>query len=204
METAYVSGFKARTDTEQRELHHKYNALPNKTSKTQFVKENATRWSELVRLPYFDMCRMIVIDPMHNLFLGMSISVVRYIFYMSGFQELSRPISTIFGSSFISFVRRKSCIASMLYWEMYVSDLGSRHRNLTTLFQLKMPAKLGRLPGLIGEPAGGSLTADQWLIFATVVAPLAVCHLFLGELHIELNLHRFLRFGMTTSQTNQT
>jgi hypothetical protein len=40
--------------------------------------------------------------------------------------------------------------------------------------QLRMPAKLGRLPSLIREPAGGSLTADQWLVFATVVAPLAV------------------------------
>jgi hypothetical protein len=37
-----------------------------------------------------------------------------------------------------------------------------------------MPAKLGQLPSLISEPAGGSLTADQWLVFATVVAPLAV------------------------------
>lgn len=37
-----------------------------------------------------------------------------------------------------------------------------------------MPAKLGRLPSLIGEPAGGSLTADQWLVFVTVVAPIAV------------------------------
>ncbi|KAI0749923.1 hypothetical protein C8Q80DRAFT_1120041 [Daedaleopsis nitida] len=36
-----------------------------------FVKQHATRWSELCRLPYFDMCRMIVIDPMHNLFLGL-------------------------------------------------------------------------------------------------------------------------------------
>jgi len=37
-----------------------------------------------------------------------------------------------------------------------------------------MPARLGRLLNLIGEPAGGSLTADQWFLFATVVAPLAV------------------------------
>lgn len=40
--------------------------------------------------------------------------------------------------------------------------------------QLSLPSKLGRLPRLIGEPAGGSLTADQWLILATVVGPLAV------------------------------
>ncbi|KAJ7318502.1 hypothetical protein DFH08DRAFT_819781 [Mycena albidolilacea] len=37
---------------------------------------------------------------------------------------------------------------------------------------LTLPAHLGRLPSLIGEPAGGSLTADQWLVFSIVVAPL--------------------------------
>lgn len=37
-----------------------------------------------------------------------------------------------------------------------------------------MPAELGRLPSLIGIPAGGSLTADQWLLLATVVGPIAV------------------------------
>jgi hypothetical protein len=74
MEATYYAGFKSRTDAEQRELHHKYNALPTKSAKALFVKENATQWSELVRLPYFDMCRMIVIDPMHNLFLGKSIT----------------------------------------------------------------------------------------------------------------------------------
>lgn len=34
------------------------------------MTEHATRWSELARLPYFHMVRMIVIDPMHNLLLG--------------------------------------------------------------------------------------------------------------------------------------
>jgi len=37
-----------------------------------------------------------------------------------------------------------------------------------------MPAELGRLPNMIGTPAGGSLTADQWLLLAVVVAPVAV------------------------------
>lgn len=70
MVVVFYLGFKSRTNAEQRELHYKYYVLPTKSTKVQFVKENATRWSELVRLPYFDMCRMIVIDPMHNLFLG--------------------------------------------------------------------------------------------------------------------------------------
>ena len=68
-----------------------------------------------------------------------------------------------------------------------------------------MPAKLGRLPSLIGEPAGGSLTADQWLVFATVVAPLAVrkrSSTFLCDMMVNL-IPRFLKFGRITSQTNQ-
>lgn len=67
-----------------------------------------------------------------------------------------------------------------------------------------MPAKLGRLPSLIGEPAGGSLTADQWLVFATVVAPLAVrnlIYIFACDMTVEL-IQRFLKFGRITSQTN--
>ena len=67
-----------------------------------------------------------------------------------------------------------------------------------------MPAKLGRLPSLIGEPAGGSLTADQWLVFATVVVPLAVrnlIHVFPCDMTVEL-IQRFLKFGRITSRPN--
>jgi hypothetical protein len=63
-----------------------------------------------------------------------------------------------------------------------VGDHSELYGNVLMLLQLKMPAKLGRLPNLIGEPAGGSLTADQWLNFATVVAPLAVSSCY-GEVH---------------------
>jgi hypothetical protein len=40
--------------------------------------------------------------------------------------------------------------------------------------QFSLPAYLGRLPAMMGVPAGGSLTADQWLLMATVVGPIAV------------------------------
>jgi hypothetical protein len=39
----------------------------------KFVKICAARYSELSRLPYFNLCRMIVIDPMHCILLGVSI-----------------------------------------------------------------------------------------------------------------------------------
>ncbi|KAH9853892.1 hypothetical protein C2E23DRAFT_858962 [Lenzites betulinus] len=46
------------------------------------------------------------------------------------------------------------------------------------LDKLNLPSKLGRLPRLVGEPAGGSLTADQWLNLATTVALLALPELW--------------------------
>lgn len=48
-----------------------YRDLPNRSKRKKFMTEFATRFAELCRLPYFDLVRMVVIDPMHNLLLGM-------------------------------------------------------------------------------------------------------------------------------------
>lgn len=64
------SGFSARTNAEQRQHAKTWKAKTGEARKA-FFREFATRNSELLRLPYFDICRMVVIDPMHNLFLGM-------------------------------------------------------------------------------------------------------------------------------------
>lgn len=50
-------------------------SLRNFKTKAQQVTEEANagcRYSELLRLPYFDAPRMLVVDPMHNLFLGIA------------------------------------------------------------------------------------------------------------------------------------
>lgn len=67
-----------------------YRHLDTKAEREDFVKRHATRWSELARLPYFDMCRMIVIDPMHNLFLGMCSAgeTTFYVIYRPVFEGL--------------------------------------------------------------------------------------------------------------------
>ncbi|KAF8055688.1 hypothetical protein FPV67DRAFT_1679823 [Lyophyllum atratum] len=111
--------FLPRTHKEQAELMHKYQSLPNETRRKAFIKEFATRYCEFAHLPYFDVCRMIVVDPMHNLILGL----VKTHFYN--------------------------------IW-------------------MRLPSYLGRLPAMMGEPAGGSLTADQWLVAATIVCPLII------------------------------
>ena len=66
-----VVAFRRRTSEEHRRLGDDYRQLSTPTARKNFVKEHATRYSELSRLPYFDMVEQIVIDPMHNLFLGL-------------------------------------------------------------------------------------------------------------------------------------
>ncbi|KAI0323378.1 hypothetical protein GY45DRAFT_1376364 [Cubamyces sp. BRFM 1775] len=84
------------------------------------------------------MSRMIIVDPMHNLFLGLVKSHFYHIWVQLRIFRKSRELCRL-------------------------------HEILS---ELSLPSKLGRLPRLIGEPAGGSLTADQWLILATIVGPL--------------------------------
>jgi hypothetical protein len=51
-------------------------------------------------------------------------------------------------------------------------------------FKMRMPTYMGRLPTLMGAPAGGSLTADQWLITAIAALPvmvLTVCYFMLKK-----------------------
>ncbi|KAJ7864719.1 hypothetical protein B0H13DRAFT_2237002 [Mycena leptocephala] len=91
-------------------------------------------------LPYFNICEMIVIDPMHNLFLGVVKTHLYHIWVQLNVLRKTKELRTLHA----------------------------------LLSKLKLPAHLGRLPSLIGEPAGGSLTADQWLVFCTIVAPLIV------------------------------
>ena len=43
----------------------------NEKERKETVTATGIRWSELYRLPYFDPSRMVVVDCMHNLFLGL-------------------------------------------------------------------------------------------------------------------------------------
>jgi hypothetical protein len=62
--------FRCRTNEEHRRLDDDYQRLGTPTARKNFVKEYATRYAELSCLPYFNLVEQIVIDPMHNLFLG--------------------------------------------------------------------------------------------------------------------------------------
>jgi hypothetical protein len=63
--------WKRRTDAECRENAERWrNADSDKNAENAF-NDNGMRWSELLRLPYFDIAHFVVVDAMHNLFLGL-------------------------------------------------------------------------------------------------------------------------------------
>ena len=61
--------FKARRGNDHRTRCYEWLAL-DPAKRGDYFREHGSRWSELARLPYFDMVRQMCIDPMHNLLLG--------------------------------------------------------------------------------------------------------------------------------------
>ena len=59
-----------RTEQEHRRLGAKYARICSYSAREAFVKQYATRFTQLSRLPYFSIVRCVVVDPMHNLILG--------------------------------------------------------------------------------------------------------------------------------------
>lgn len=59
-----------------RDMHHhlqavrEVHAATTLTQQDQVIKSNGVRYSELLRLPYFNIITQHIIDPMYNLYLG--------------------------------------------------------------------------------------------------------------------------------------
>ncbi len=59
-----------RTAQECRESAHSWFNASDLDAREEIFNASGVRWSELLRLPYFDIIRCVVVDVMHNLFLG--------------------------------------------------------------------------------------------------------------------------------------
>jgi hypothetical protein len=62
---------------EHRQNAELWRLCKSKRERKQHVSETHVRWSELLRLPYFNPIRFLVVDPMHNLFLGIAHWIVK-------------------------------------------------------------------------------------------------------------------------------
>lgn len=65
--------FDPRNGEEHRRRCFQEKALKTQDEHHTFFDEHGVRWTELARLPYFDLVRQTIIDPMHNLLLGVSL-----------------------------------------------------------------------------------------------------------------------------------
>ena len=68
---------------------HKKHALmakrqQNQAARDKIEKKSGSRYSELMRLPYFDFIRYTIIDPMHNLFEGTAKHLLKEVFINNG------------------------------------------------------------------------------------------------------------------------
>lgn len=70
-------GFPARDGEEHRRLSERYKTLKTEEEREDFFSEHGVKWTELVRLWYFDIVKFTVVDPMHNLLLGERITIFK-------------------------------------------------------------------------------------------------------------------------------
>lgn len=66
-----MSTWKRRTNTECRDHAEEFRNAGSEKEANSLFDRSGVRWSELLRLPYFDPSRFVVVDSMHNLFLGL-------------------------------------------------------------------------------------------------------------------------------------
>jgi hypothetical protein len=60
-----------RTNSECRSFASRFEAAQDEGTRAQLFKESGIHCSGLLRLPYFDIVQCVVVDAMHNLFLGL-------------------------------------------------------------------------------------------------------------------------------------
>ncbi|KAG2336826.1 hypothetical protein BDR05DRAFT_896202, partial [Suillus weaverae] len=111
-----------------------YRQLESDKACKEFFKTNSTWWFELACLKYFDPVRMTIINPMHNILLGI--------------------VQTQWFDSWI----KTNALHKHMETLHVPRELDQIHMYLDTS---EMPPWIARLPEKVGCPAGGSLTSDE-------------------------------------------
>lgn len=83
------SGFDRDTWTYRSAINHrkaisKLNKAKTKSKIEEIESEGGYRYTELLKLPYFVPCRMLIVDPMHNLFIGTAKRIMKSLWINNG------------------------------------------------------------------------------------------------------------------------
>jgi len=84
------SNWVMRTKEKHRQSVARIVRAATKTEQQHLESELGCRYSTLLELPYFDPIRMLIIDPMHNLFLGTAKDMVRKIWIENGYLDTNK------------------------------------------------------------------------------------------------------------------
>ena len=93
--------WKLRTGSEHRKVSLSLLNAETKKELQQMQSAAGCRFSELVKLPYFDVPRMAIVDPMHNLYLGIAkhflerVLIERQIICRSAFDIIQKRVDRI-------------------------------------------------------------------------------------------------------------
>ncbi|KAJ7059203.1 hypothetical protein C8F01DRAFT_1370784 [Mycena amicta] len=145
-EKSLKNEFEARDGNEHRKKSQEYREKSTEEEKAQFFKQNGVQWTEFTRLKYFDIVRMTIIDPMHNLLLGLA----KTQWYKQWILNSTLRKDTDAGTK---------------------RELHTVHDFLATF---QSPPWGGKIPQRVGEPAGGSLTADEYKFSVTAPWPIII------------------------------
>ncbi|TFK52674.1 hypothetical protein OE88DRAFT_1712157 [Heliocybe sulcata] len=137
--------YPARSGEEHQRRCFRWKSLDNAADRDEFFTAFGSRWTEFARLPYFDLVRYTLIDPMHNILQGIAKN-----------------------QWYAQWIKTKALRAST---PKQGRELGMVHKFLETF---ESPLWAGRLPLRMGEPAGGSLTADEYKLASTVALPMII------------------------------
>lgn len=76
--------WKSRTEKEHREIAASLTSCNTKTERAAIESATGYRYTALLELPYFNPTRMLILDPMHNLFLGTAKHFVKSVWLNHG------------------------------------------------------------------------------------------------------------------------
>ncbi len=112
------SKWEMRTNSKHRQDVAKTLKCTTKTAQGKTESEVGCRYSALLQLPYFNPVKMLVIDPMHNLYLGTAKYIVHEVWIAKGYLDRSKlavieqRLATVNIPSTVSFGRLPSSIES--------------------------------------------------------------------------------------------
>ncbi|KAK0241044.1 hypothetical protein EDD85DRAFT_731715, partial [Armillaria nabsnona] len=169
-----------------------------------YYDASGIRWSELLRLPYFDPSRMIIVDSMHNLFLGLLKEHFRSILGFRSKEDKRKDEKRQKGSAssyepvfkvVIPNNPANTCpedevenvkkLIDILEQPMQTFDAGHAitQEEMEVLWQdieqMLMPSWLSSVPARFGGANGdGKLKADQWRTIAMTYMPVTLIQMW--------------------------